>query len=175
MKTVKKITFSAVMACAATVIMLIAYFPYFTYAVPAVAGLCIMITVMEIDCKWAFLTYITSAFLSLIFAEIESKLIFVFFFGFYPIIKSVIERLSKLILEWILKILTFNICVIFVYGVFENLLFTSTENAEMFANYGKLILLLIGNVVFVVYDIALSRLSTVYFKKFHKTIKRFLK
>ena len=33
--------------------MLLSYFPYLTYAVPAVAGLLIMITVIEAGYKWA--------------------------------------------------------------------------------------------------------------------------
>ena len=52
MKNSKKITFSAIMAALATVIMLVSYFPYLTYAVPAIAGLCIMVVVIEINKKW---------------------------------------------------------------------------------------------------------------------------
>ena len=40
MKNTSKITFSAIMSALAVVIMLISYFPYLTYAIPAIAGLC---------------------------------------------------------------------------------------------------------------------------------------
>ena len=103
MKKTSKITFSAIMSAFAVVIMLISYFPYLTYAVPAVAGLAIMIVVIEINCKWAILSYISAAVLSFLFAESESKLLFIGFFGFYSIVKCIIEKINKPVIEWVIK------------------------------------------------------------------------
>ena len=54
--------------------MLLSYFPYFTYAVPAITGLLTMMLVIEINAKWAFAAYIAASALVFIFAEPESKL-----------------------------------------------------------------------------------------------------
>ncbi len=175
MKNTKKITFCAIMSALATVIMLVSYFPYFTYAVPAVAGLCVMVVVIEIGCKWAFLSYLSSAFLAFLFAETESKLIYICFFGFYPIIKSLIEKLEKTVIEWIIKFLVFNFCVILLYSVFAEVLMLSFEDIGKFAEYGALVLLLLGNIVFVVYDIAVSRLAGTYLNRLHPKIEKLLK
>ena len=92
------------MSALAVVFMLLSYFPYLTYAIPAVAGLFIMATVIEINLKWAFLSYLTSAVLVFLFAEFESRLLYIFFLGYYPILKAIIEKIKKPVIEWILKV-----------------------------------------------------------------------
>ena len=175
MKNTKKITFCAIMSALAAVVMLVSYFPYFTYAVPAVAGLCIMVVVIEIGCKWAFLSYFSSAFLAFLFAETESKLIYIALFGFYPILKCLIEKIGKPFAEWIIKFLLFNTCVVTMYFVFSELLMLSFEDMGSLAEYGAIILLILGNIVFVIYDIAVSKLACVYLGRFHAKIQKFLK
>lgn len=175
MKNIKKITFSAILSALAAVVMLVSYFPYFTYAVPAVAGLCVMVAVIEIGCKWSFLTYLTSAFLAFLFAETESKLIYICFFGFYPIIKCLIEKLRKTVVEWILKFSVFNFCVVSLYFLFAEVLMLSFEDLGKFAEYGAVILLLLGNIVFVIYDIAISRIAVTYLNRLHPKIEKLLK
>lgn len=175
MKTAKKITLSAVLAALSATVMLVSYFPYLTYAVPAVAGLFIMVVLIETDCKWAFFSYIAASVLTFLFAEIESKLMFIGFFGFYPIAKSLIERINKPVFEWILKFLLFNLCVITVYKVVAKLLIVSFDDFVKLAQYGEIILLLLANVVFVIYDIAVSRMASFYIARFHTRISRIFK
>ena len=175
MKTTGKITLSATMAALATVIMLVSYFPYLTYAVPAVAGLFIMISVMEINCKWALLSYISASFFVFLFAEPESKLMFIGFFGFYPILKCLIERINKPVLEWIIKILLFNVCILLIYKVFAKIFMIPEDNLNEFFKYGEIVLLIFANAVFVVFDIALSRMANFYFAKFHFRVSRIFK
>ncbi len=175
MKNTKKITFCAIMSALATVIMLVSYFPYFTYAVPAVAGLCVMAVLIEFGAKWSVLNYLTSAFLAFLFAETESKLIYIAFFGFYPIIKCFIEKINKPIIEWIIKIVVFNLCVITLYSVFSKLLMFDINEFGKFAEYGVIGLLVLANIVFVFYDIAVTRLAQTYVFKLHPKIEKFLK
>ncbi len=163
------------MAALSAVIMLVSYFPYLTYAVPAVAGLFIMITVIEIDCKWAFLSYASAAVLVFLFAETESKLMFIGFFGFYPIVKCLIEKINRSIIEWVLKFSVFNACVITVYNLVEKLFLVSYDDLGAFAEYGSLILLIFANIVFVVYDICVSRMAVIYLNGFHKRISKLFK
>ena len=67
MKNTKKITLCGIFVALSVAIMLVSYFPYLTYSVPAVAGLCIMVIVIEYNWKWAFLGYLASAFLVFLF------------------------------------------------------------------------------------------------------------
>ena len=92
MKQTVKITFCGIIAALSAVFMLLSYFPYLTYAVPAVAGLLIMITVIEAGHKWGIGAYIAASALVFLFAEPEGKLLYICFFGYYPILKAVFDR-----------------------------------------------------------------------------------
>lgn len=158
----KNITFSALMSALATAVMLLSFFPYLTYAVPAVAGLFIMIVVIEIDLKWAIMSYIVSCAPIFLLAENESKLLYIMFLGYYPIIKALIEKVRKPVLEWAIKIFAFNCAVLLVYFVFAEMLGVSLDDLGEFSKWGVYILLAAGNVVFVLYDIAVSRMAMFY-------------
>lgn len=173
-KTVK-ITFCAMMAALACVLMLLAYFPYFTYAAPAVAVLFIMAAVIECGAKWALCSFAASAVLVFLTAEPESRLLYVFFFGYYAVLKAVVERIRKPVFEWIIKLIVFNAAVLSVYFIFAGLFGISIDDFNEFGKYGAYIFLAVGNAVFVFYDIGLSRLSMAYMAVAHPKIKRLFK
>lgn len=175
MKNVNKLTFCAVIAALAVTFMLLSYFPYLTYAIPALSGLFIMITVIEIGAKWAVLSYATAAAVLLISpADIESKALFICFFGFYPILKAVIEKIRKPLIEWPVKILIFALALGVIYIAFTKLTNVSLEEFGVLGQYGAVILLVLGTLVFVVYDIAVSRMAMFYMSTIHNKIKKLL-
>ena len=175
MKRTNKITLCALMAALAVVLMLVAYFPYLTYAIPAFAGLCIMVVLLELGAKWAISAYITSAVLTLLFCEPEAMLMYVFLFGYYPILKVIIERIDKPFIEWPIKILVLNAVVIFVYSVVAKLFGVDMSDMGDFGKYSTVILLVLANIVFVVYDITVSKMSWFYIEKIHPHIKKLFK
>lgn len=151
------------------------FFPYLTYAIPAVAGLFIMITVIETDCKWALTSYLVSAFLVFLWADPESKLMYIFFFGFYPVIKALLERMHKPLIEWAIKTVVFNVSVLTVYFIFAPLIGIPVDDFGILGKYGAVILLVAGNGVFVLYDIAVSRMAMMYMYLLHPRVKRIFK
>lgn len=174
MKRNLKITLCGIVAALSVVFMLLSYFPYLTYAVPAATGLLIMMIVIEIDTKWAFCTYLASAVIIFLIAEPESKLMYVCLFGYYPIVKALAEKIRKPILEWIIKLLVFNVAIIAVYLLLAGVFNISIEDLGALGKYGAYLLLIFGNAVFIVYDIAVSRMATVYFVRIHPKIGKFL-
>jgi len=173
MNKTKKITFSAIMAAMSVAVMMVSWFPYLTYAIPAMAGLFVMVTVIEINFKWAIGTYIASAFPVLLWAEKESMLLYIMFFGYYPIIKALTEKLRKPVVEWILKFIVFNIAIIAAYMLMTSVFGMSLDDMGEFGKYSAWILLAAGNVVFVLYDIAVSRMSMFYFAVIKPKFKKF--
>lgn len=155
--------------------MMLSYFPYFTYAVPAVTGLLVMVLVIELGLRWAFAAYIAASLLIFLFAEPESKLMYICLFGYYPILKAIIEKFKKPFFEWLLKLLVFNAAVILVYFIFASLFGISLEDFKALGKYGAVIFLLLGNAVFVLYDIAVSRMAMFYIGTLHKRVKKMLK
>lgn len=175
MKNTPKITLCAMMAALAVCVMLLSYFPYLTYAIPAVAGLFIMVLVVEIDCKWAFAGYLTSTVLVFLLVEAESKLLYIFFLGYYPILKALVERIRKPVFEWIIKLICFISAVLIVYFIYTKLYGVDMSDMGALGNYGNAILLGLGTVTFVIYDIAVSRMAGFYLKVLHSKISRILK
>lgn len=175
MKKTNKITFCALLSALAVVLMLGAWFPYLTYTIPAFAGLCIMIVFLELGFKWAILSFLTSAALTILFCEPEAMLMYVFILGYYPILKAVIERINKPILEWPIKIIFFNAVVILVYSFIAELFGVHLTDTNDFGKYTVYIVLAVGNIVFVVYDITVSKMAAFYFYFIQPKLRKILK
>lgn len=141
--------------------------PIATYALPGLAGALMICAVLELGYKWAFSVFAATALLSLLLTpDREAALLFVFFFGHYPILKSLIERVSSRVLEWIIKLTVFNLCVLGCYAliffVFE--MQYVIQSFDGFGRYALLIFSLVGNIVFVLYDFTLSSLVQFYIR-----------
>lgn len=170
------VALGGVSAAAALVLMLAtAVMPMLDFALPAAAGVLMAVIVIEINKKWATLTYVAISVLSIIIVPSkEVGLLFAMFLGYYPIVKSIFEKAKTKSLQWISKMLCFNVSVVAYYFVTVRLL-TGTElmeDAGKLGEYGVLVLLLVANVVFVIYDIALTRLISMYYNWLRKKILR---
>ena len=169
-KNTSRITFCAILAALSTAFMLLSYFPYLTYAVPFM-----MIAVIEINIRWAWGAYFSSAILVFIFAETEAKLMYVLLFGYYPILKAIIEKLRKPIIEWVLKYLVFNVSVLAVYAGMSFIFDLGLDDIGDFGKYSVYILLVMANIVFALYDITVSRIAMLYMVRLHDRIKKMIK
>ncbi len=140
------------------------------------------IALMEKGMKPALLIYICTALSSLLFIPFNITLLYLIFFGIYGIIKGLIEHFNKPLIELILKLLFFNgiflIGMLLLKGLFginiqhnlSNLLAHFT-NKSLNTTSGFLILWLIIQPIFLIYDYALTRLVG-YYDDF---IKKYLK
>ncbi len=175
MKTVKKIALCGMLAALITVICLAAYFPYLTYALPALASAFIIVPLFEAGKKYALFTYLASFLPVALLAENEAKLLYLCFFGFYPILKSVYEGFKLRALEYVCKFLTFNAAVVLAYFLLSKLFMIEDLGFSEFGKYTLLVFLAVGNIVFLLYDICLSRLAMFYIIKLRKHISKLLK
>ena len=154
-------------------------FPFATYALPALAGLILVAMVVEFGSTQALIVYVAVSILSIFMTpDREAAIMFICFFGHYPIIKVIIERrIPNRILEWVVKLLTFNACIVLGYLFVINVMGIS-EVLESFGDFGKysvLVLLALGNVVFVIYDFALTRVISMYIHWFRPKFLRKIK
>lgn len=169
-----KITLCGITAALAAALMLASYFPYLTYAVPALSGLCMMLPVIEINCKWAFAAYLVSALPTLFFAEPEAKLLYIVLFGYYPVLKAVLDRLPRA-LGWFAKLAVLNAAVALVYCVLAPLIGIPTDEFGALGKYGAALLWASANGVFAVYDLAISRVSVFYMLRIHPKVRKYLR
>ena len=134
----------------------------------AVAGLVPAVGVISGGLATGFLSYGAAGLLGLLLLPDKgSALLYVLFFGLYPMIKYLIERLRKLPLELVLKLVFFNlILIVFLFG-FSALLFPMLPQIM----HTPLLLFGIGNVVFLIYDYGFSKLITVYAVRIRKATR----
>ncbi len=173
-KTVRT-AFCAMMAALASAFMLTSYFPYLTYAIPALAGLFIMVAFIETDVKWAAVTYIASAVLVFFVAEPEAKLLYIMFFGYYPIIKALFERVRSRVLEYLFKFSSLNVALFLSYGVFAVIMDISIGDMGDFGKYTAVVLVISANIVFVLYDIAVSKMAQFYLLRIQPAVRKILR
>ena len=151
--------------------------PLLSYTLPAVAGVLMVVVVIEINRKWAIVNYISVGLLSLLITpDKEAVILFIFFLGYYPILKSFVEKIKSIVLEWIVKIVIFNIAIISAYYIIINVV-GITDLIDEFTALGEFavpIMLAGVTVVFVIYDIALTSVISSYINWFRpKFLRRF--
>ncbi len=161
-------------ALSVVLMMLTTIIPVFMYVIPIVTGLLVLFASDISNKKWGAGVYFSTAFLSLLLiTDKEVALTYALFFGYYPLLKSFIEKIPTFI-SWVLKFILFNIAAVSI-GVISFYVFgVSGEEYNEFGKYTIPILLIMANIAFVLYDICLTRnrfLLTRFSEKFKKIIK----
>lgn len=159
-KSASRVALGGVLAALSLLLLyLSAMMPSGRIGMVAVAGLVPAAAVVSGGLAAGFLCYGATAVLALLLIPDKGcALLYAIFFGLYPMIKSLIERLRRLPLELILKLAFFNVVLSVLFGGFSALLFPLLP--ELMQN--TLPLFLLGNVVFLIYDYGFSKLITYY-------------
>ncbi len=165
----KKLALGSIITALGMILMLLTgVFPFAEYALPGLAGALMIILVTELGKGYSFVSFLAVAILSFILVPLKDSAVFyAVFLGWYPIMKSKLESINNFAIQWILKVLIFNISL--VTGVFLSVyLFGVKEYLEIFSYAVWLItaLWVFVNVVFVIYDTALTRWATIYIRWF---------
>ena len=171
---VKRVTFSAI-GIALTVIFLYAASALSTGKLAALAlssllcGACIC----QYGIRYGMTVYIGSSILALLLIPNRMfTMIYVLFIGYYPVIKLLIERLNKRWLEWVLKVLFFNIILFFLYMIFKLFFMPGLDSALVALALKYAGWIVVGlEIVFVLYDLAFSYMIG-YFNQFLRRISR---
>ena len=172
-----KVAFGGMIAALSIVFMFsTGIVPTLTYAIPAICGALLMTVVIEISPFFAGTIYVAVSFLSLlVVADKEAAVMYTAFFGYYPIIKSFIEKIQKNTISWVIKYIIFNIAMVSSYLVASKLFMITFDDIDFLGKFALPGLLLAGNVVFAIYDVALTRLVTAYLMVWRKYVKRVFK
>ena len=171
----RKLSFASVLT-ALTIVCLYGstILPTGRIALLALTSLCVLVTQAECGTKFSLIQYTASAFIGLLLVPTKFQiLIFILFIGYYPIVKSHIERLNSLLFEWIVKILYFNAMLIVLYFAVKYFLLQYVSFGPIFDYVFShlVIFVLILEVVFVLYDYLLSLMASYYVNVVKKKIK----
>lgn len=139
--------------------------PFSTYIAPALAGVMLTVIVIENGSKIALMVYISVSLLSIIIVpDYEVKALFIAFFGYYPIIKFKIEKISSKYLQYILKLAIFSSTMSISYLVLINIVGVQGLVEEFSSGIINMGMLLVGGATFLVYDFSLAKY--VFFYKY---------
>ena len=126
-----------------------------------IASLTCIIAVIEYGKGAPWAIYAVTSLLSLILLPNKTPAVFyAIFFGFYPILKEKFEKHSR-IFAWAFKEIVFNICLVAM--CFAVYFLSTTGQSTLFSSPIFIaIMVLAAELVFILYDIALTRLISFY-------------
>ena len=147
--------------------------PFGTFAFPTIAGILLILLVINLGYGYAAAVYFVTAVLSfLLVTDKEAVLYYAAFLGFYPIVKSLIERIPSKVVQYIVKIALFNVCIIAAFYIGLTVLSIPKESFTLFGVYLPWLFLIIGNVFFILYDLCVTKIVTIYLLKWHNRFNK---
>lgn len=176
MKTSQKAAFCGLLCAMAVVTLMLTVFPYATYALAALAGMLMIPAVLELGVRYGVICYIVTALLAAFLTpDAEAKLMFMLFFGYYPICQCRVNLWAKRRMALLLKFVLFNAAAVVSFILSITVLGVEKEAFMIGGVYLPWVLLILGNIVFIVYDIALTRVTAMYRVRLHPLVKRLFK
>lgn len=147
---------------------------YFTSILPtmkaffiSLSSFLISILIIEVGKRGASLSFIATSILGLLLIPNKTVIIpYISFLGFYGIVKSYIEKLDKFVLEWVIKLIVFNISLFINYIIFMKF-FISNLNLPLSIG----IIFSIVQIIFIIYDFTFSLFIEYYHIKIKKLIR----
>ena len=165
----RSLTLSALFAALTIVVLYISVlWPTGQLALSAVASFFTVAAVIESGIFYGVYVYAVSAILGFILLPDKTvPLYYILFFGYYPIAKSLIERIEKTPFQWVLKLLVF-VAALTVMWLFVRVLLID----YVWSIPNALIVYAVGCAVFVLYDYGYSKAIGLYLGRVSKFIKK---
>lgn len=141
----------------------------------AVASLFTVFAVIELGGGYSWFIFAVTGTLSLILLpQNTGAYCYLIFFGYYPMIKSLFERRLRTPLAWLCKAAVFNVAFS-GYVFLIPLLLTNEVYPDIWWYY--VVMYAGGNLLMFLYDLALTKLVTLYFAKLRERlhVSRWLK
>ena len=161
-------TISGMVSALSVVIMLLTnIMPSMMYVIPIITGAIVFAVNEIIGKKWALGVFFVTSFISFILlTDKETALNYTLFFGFYPLLKPVCEKLPK-VLSWVIKLIVFNVAITAI-GLIVTFVFKLPFLDEDLGKFTIPLFAVLFNLVFVMYDIMFtvfkSRLALLFNK-----------
>ena len=178
-----RVALGAMLTALSVVLLIPSALEIFVYALPAVASMLIVFSVVEMGSRWALTVYISTSAIALITVpNKEAVMLYVAFFGYYPILKALLESKVKKPVEYAIKFAVFNasmvgayLFMIYVFGMpYEKLMGIEGEFGFLAKHMPK-VLLALGNIVFIIFDKGVTNMVSVYLLLWQKKFRRLFK
>lgn len=135
----------------------------------AAAGLVPAGAVISAGLAYGFCCYGITGLLGLLLVPVKGNVIlYLLFFGLYPMIKSMAERLRSSMAGWVCKLIFFNLILAFCWFGLQTLFLPFLPKLLT----SPRLLWLAGNAAFVIYDIGFSKLIAFYIGRIDKVLRK---
>jgi hypothetical protein len=164
----KKLSLSGIMLALVTVALFAATtLPTSRLSLYSLSSFLVSIIIIEFGVKSGWIFFIASSILTLIIIPDKLGLLpYVFFFGIYGIVKFYIEKLNNLIIEYFVKIVFFNICMLSGLFLIKEFLFSNIE-----IKFPIWAIIVAFEIVFIIYDYVYTLFIHYYNEKLKKILK----
>lgn len=158
-------------ALAAALLALCGVIPGMVFCAPILAMGALLPVLEELGPKAAGTSYAAAAILALLLAPDRETAFVYLFFGWYPILRPRIAALPSRLLRLAARLAVCNVTALLLYGLVLRLTGLTAELLES-AWYFNAALLAAGNVVFLLTDSTLARLTNIWHWKLKKHLYR---
>lgn len=161
----KALTLSAMVSALSVVLLYLgSVIEVLDLSMALIASVLCTFIVIEARGAWPYLTYAVTSVLSLLLLPNKFiAVVYVLFAGIYPIVKEYIERIKSRLVQWLLKLVVFNTVLTVVFIISKHILALPISlSVWVYA---------LGSPVFVLYDVALSRMITLYLFKLRDRLR----
>ena len=158
-------------ALAAALLALGGVIPGMVFCAPILAMGALLPVLEELGPKAAGTSYAAAAILALLLAPDRETAFVYLFFGWYPILRPRIAALPSRLLRLAARLAVCNVTALLLYGLVLRLMGLTGELLES-AWYFNAALLAAGNVVFLLTDSTLARLTNIWHWKLKKHLYR---
>lgn len=158
-------------ALAVTLLLLGGVIPIATYCAPLLAMIALLPVLEEYGCKTAAVSYGAAAILALLLVpDRETALVFVAF-GWYPLLRPRLSHIPSRPVRLLLKLAVCNSIIALLYGLVLRLMGLTADLLDA-TRWMNLLLLISGNITFLIMDRALERLTALWHRKLRKRFFR---
>lgn len=173
-----RLVYCSIIAAISAGLMLVAsVIPFGKYAAPVISGLLLISIVIEYGWEWAMAAYSVVGVLALLLSSNkEPALYFVVLFGYYPAIKALLEqKIKSRGKRTAVKLLIFNAAAILGYFAATRLLMIPEDALAICGFFNPWVFLLAGNVLFLLYDMAIVVYVRLYVRQFRDRVFRYFR
>lgn len=154
------------LALAVAALFLASIMPTSKLSLYALSSFFIAVIIIEYGTRAGWVFYAASCLLALIVVQDKLRIIpYIVFFGIYGILKLYIERLRNIVIEYVLKLAYFNICLVLAIIFIKEFLFTGLDT-----KFPWWIVIAALQVVFVIYDYVYSLFIQYYNNRLKKML-----
>ena len=151
-----------------------------TLVILTIASSLIPVCIIRSNIKTSIFVYISSSLIAFFLVKINIAFLYFIFFGVYGIIKYFIERIRKEKIEIVLKLIVFNTAFIIGFIIMQNILgINLISGLEVLISrffdissktIASIILWIVAQPIFLIYDYAMTMIITFYMERIHKNI-----